>query len=84
MIIYGIYVSVLIDTALNHTINHKNKQGILLFNVWILVSEFYQMMTIGHEYFLQVENYFDLTGIVYIFLFSTSHSTDHYQEVLER
>ena len=85
LIIYAIYILILVDTALNYSQSYTNKPGILLFNFFIFISEVYQVISSeGHEYFKQVENWIDIIGIIYIYLYASKAPLTEYDEELDR
>ena len=51
LIIFAGYIWVMIDTAVNYAADHQNKESIVIFNMFALLAEIFQMVTIGHEYF---------------------------------
>lgn len=50
----------------------------------MLSSEIFQICTVGQEYFLQVENYIDLTGMVFMYLYSATTPKNEWDEELDK
>ena len=47
--IFAVYIYVLIEAGMSH--NPSNKQQISIFNSIMLLSEIYQIITLGNQYF---------------------------------
>lgn len=69
MLLFACYIYVMIETALYYP-QKMNKGTIEAFNTIMFFSEVFQMFTVGLEYFKHVENYIDLTGMLFMFIYS--------------
>ena len=50
----------------------------------MLSSELFQIMTVGQEYFRQVDNYIDMTGMIFMYLYSTTTPNNEWDEELDK
>lgn len=69
MALFACYIFVMIDTAINYP-SRKNKEIIEIFNTIMFCAELFQICIVRKEYFIHVENYIDLAGMLFMYLYS--------------